>query len=137
MKIAFDSSAFAKRYIEEQGSDLVAEALQKATELGLSILCVPEIFSALNRRRREGLIDLESYTQIKSAFVADISDATILQITSSAIQQSINLLENYPLRSMDALHIAGALVWQAELFISADHRQLEAAKQSGLTVRAV
>ena len=137
MKVAFDSSAFAKRYVEESGSEDVATTLQNSSELGLSVLCIPEIISALNRRLREGKIGSDSYEQIKTALISDINDATLLQITPSVIQQTIKLLENHPLRSMDALHIACALNWQAELFVSANHRQLMAAEQSGLIVKTV
>jgi hypothetical protein len=41
-------------------------------------------------------------------------------------------METNVLRAMDALHIACALEWQADLFITADKRQLMAAKNSGL-----
>ena len=49
MKIFFDSSAFAKRYIDEPGSDSVEAICQNATELALSVICMPEIISAMNR----------------------------------------------------------------------------------------
>jgi predicted nucleic acid-binding protein len=49
VKTFFDSSAFAKRYIEESGSQNVDALCQEAGEVGLSVLCVPEIVSALNR----------------------------------------------------------------------------------------
>jgi len=53
MKTFLDSSAFAKRFVDETGSDKVEETCAQASELGLSVICVPEIISALNRRRRE------------------------------------------------------------------------------------
>jgi hypothetical protein len=36
------------------------------------------------------------------------------------------------LRAMDALHIACALEWKADLFITSDKKQLDAAMQAGL-----
>ena len=53
MRVFLDSSSFAKRFVEEPGSEQVEEICAEATELGLSVLCVPETVSALNRRRRE------------------------------------------------------------------------------------
>jgi len=53
MRLFFDSSAFAKRFIEEAGSQKIEELCQKASEVGLSVICFPEIISALNRRLRE------------------------------------------------------------------------------------
>jgi hypothetical protein len=46
----------------------------------------------------------------------------------------ISLLEEHPLRAMDALHLACALSYQADSFVSADHRQLSAARKAGLKV---
>lgn len=46
---------------------------------------------------------------------------------------SVDVLEESPVRAMDALHIAYALEWGAELFVSADLRQLREAETAGLT----
>lgn len=132
MKVVFDSSAFAKRYIAEPGSERVDDILQNATQLGLSALCVPEIISALNRRVRERVLPAAGYEQAKAQLAADVGDAVILHLTPEVIATAVTLLENHPLRAMDALHVAGALVWQADLFVTADRRQLVAAQQSGL-----
>ncbi len=62
MKTYLDSSSFAKRFINEIGSDQVEAICAKATELGLGVLCVPEIVSALNRRRRERTLTPNQYS---------------------------------------------------------------------------
>jgi hypothetical protein len=128
----FDSSAFAKRYIAEPGSEQVDAILQNAAQLGLSALCVPEIVSALNRRVREGVLPHSGYEQAKAQLAADVGDAIVLQLTPEVVATAVTLLESHPLRAMDALHIAGALVWQADLFVTADRRQHDAAQQSSL-----
>jgi len=46
-------------------------------------------------------------------------------------------VEASPVRAADALHVAAALVWKAELFVTADQRQLVAARKAGLKVQAV
>jgi predicted nucleic acid-binding protein len=56
LKLAVDSSAFAKRYVKEPGSEELDAFLQNASELGLCMITLPEIVSALNRRRREGAL---------------------------------------------------------------------------------
>jgi predicted nucleic acid-binding protein len=137
MKTCFDSSAFAKRFIEEEGSAKVESICSRATELGLSVLGVPKILSALNRRRREGNLTAAQYRQAKQRLIADVRDADIIQLTPSVIATSIEVLEAGPLRGMDALHIAGAIEWEAELFVSSDKTQLAAAKKAGLRVQAV
>ena len=50
-EVVLDSSAFAKRFIEDRES--AGKTCAQADALGLCVLCVPEIISALNRRRRE------------------------------------------------------------------------------------
>ena len=59
-------------------------------------------------------------------------DATILQLTPAVVSSSVKLLENNVLRAMDALHVACAMEWRADLFVTSDRRQLDAARKSGL-----
>lgn len=137
MKSVFDSSAFAKRYIEEAGSQEVEDILQSSTVLGLCIICMPEVISALNRRLREGMIEADHYAQIKQQLVDDIHDAVILNLTPTVITRSITLMENNVLRAMDSLHLACAVEWQADLFVSSDHKQIVAAQWAGLKTARV
>ena len=137
MRTCVDSSAFAKRFIEEEGSEKIEDVCSRATELALSALCVPEIISALNRRRREGSLTAAQYRQAKRRLLEDVRDADIIQLTPGVIATSIEVLESAPLRGMDALHIACAIEWGAELFVSSDKAQLNAAKKAGLSVKSV
>ena len=132
MKIAVDSSSFAKRYVQEFGSDKLDGLLQKASELALCVILVPEIVSGLQRRLRDTTLTILNYRAAKSQLIDDVHDATVLQITPSIISRSLNLLENNVLRAMDALHVACALEWKADLFITSDRRQLKAAISAGL-----
>ncbi|RJX26509.1 MAG: PIN domain-containing protein [Desulfurivibrio sp.] len=132
MKLAVDSSALAKRYIQEAGSDKLETLLQNASELALCIIVVPEIVSGLNRRMREGFLAVADYRAAKRQLLADVRDATILQITPAVVSRSLRLLENGNLRAMDALHVACALEWRSDLFVTADSRQSLAAGNAGL-----
>ena len=133
MKLAVDSSSFAKRYVQETGSDQLYQVLQNATELALCVVVVPEIISGLNRRKREGFLSLENYNLAKKQLLNDVRDSTILQITPSVVLRSIKLLEANILRAMDSFHIACALEWQADLFITSDKKQFEAAVNAGIS----
>ena len=137
MKTFFDSSAFAKRYIEERGSQAVDSLCQEATELALSVLCVPEIISALNRRVREGLLTDREYTEVKQYLSQDIRDAVIVNLVPQVVSTCTKILEASPIRAADALQIASALEWETELFVSADKRQISAAKKAGLHTKLV
>ncbi len=137
MKIFFDSSAFAKRYIEESGSNIVEELCSNATELGLSIICVPEIISALNRRIREKFLTQKQYNQAKNLLAKEVADATIIQVSPEIINKAMYALETNIVRTLDALHLASAIYWRADLFVSSDKQQLEAAKNLNLITKQV
>ncbi|MFP4350794.1 MAG: type II toxin-antitoxin system VapC family toxin [Desulfococcaceae bacterium] len=132
MKLAVDSSAFAKRYVQEYGSEKMDRLLRNASELAFCIILVPEIVSGLNRRMREGVLDSNAYRTVKKQLLDDVGDATVLQMTPSVISQAVKLLENNVLRAMDALHVACALEWRADLFVTSDKKQWMAAQNTGL-----
>ena len=137
MKTFLDSSAFAKRFVDEAGSDKVEDTCAKASELGLSVICVPEIISALNRRRRERSLTANQYTKAKKQLLDDVRDADIVHLAVPVVGSAIGVLEASPVRAMDALHIACAVEWGAHLFVSSDKKQLSAARRAGLRTHAV
>jgi predicted nucleic acid-binding protein len=137
MRVFLDSSGLAKRYIREPGSDAVQAILAEANEAAVSLIAPPEIVSALNRLRRQSALGDEQYVQAKGALFSDLEDMGVLNLTVQVVQSAIGLLERFPLRSLDALHVACALEWPADLFVTADRRQLAAAAASGLRTRKV
>ncbi|MBN1781955.1 type II toxin-antitoxin system VapC family toxin [bacterium] len=137
MKTFFDSSAFAKRYIEEQGSEIVEDICYHSSSLALSLVCIPEILSALNRRLQEKNLSKNDYLRAKTRLMQEIKDISIINITPGVIQKSIGLLEHHRIRTQDAIHISCALEWQPDLFVSSDKRQIDAAQKSGLKVKFV
>ena len=137
MRVFFDTSAFVKRYIQEPGTDAVLEWCDRADEIGLSGIVLPEIISAFCRLQRENKISERQYRQLKAALLADIEDAAICDLTPSVLAQAINSLENNVLRGMNAIHIGSAVALKVDVFISADQRQLDAAARAGLTIEYV
>ncbi|MBI2437254.1 MAG: type II toxin-antitoxin system VapC family toxin [Lentisphaerae bacterium] len=137
MKLFLDSSAFAKRFVEEPGSQQVEDLCSQATELCLSVICVPEIIAALNRRLREKRLSRQEYIQAKQRLAQDVRDVVIINLTSEVIHTSVIVLETKPVRAMDALHIACALEWHADWFVSSDRRQITAARSSGLRTKQI
>lgn len=137
MRLYFDSSALAKRYIEEPGSDDVVQLCLQATELAVSVLCIPEIISALCRLRKEGHLTSTLYREAKEALLGDLGGAEVCSITSAVVGQSVQLLEANRLRALDALQIGCALEWMPDAFVSSDRRQIDAASAAGLHVITV
>jgi len=137
MRVFFDTSAWAKRYIREPGSDKVEDALSGASETAVSLLCPPELVSALSRLRRQSLISTSDYNRIKSALFQEIEDMSVCSISIPVVEKAVGLLESHPLRTLDAIQVACALEWRADLFVSSDRRQLAAAAKSGLRILGV
>jgi predicted nucleic acid-binding protein len=129
-----DTSAFAKRYVAEQGSDKVVELCQQADNLIVSVICLPELISTLSRLLREKKITKADYRKLKGDAMMDLADVDICQITPEVLALVVSLLETNPLRAMDALHVACAVAVETDVFVSADHRQLAAAQKAGLKI---
>ena len=109
----------------------------QATEIILSGIALPELISSFCRLQREGRITETQYRQLKSLLLADIEDAAIGDLTPVVIAHAIASLEGNVLRGMDAIHIGSALALKADLFVSSDRRQLDAAARSGLRTAPV
>lgn len=137
MTVYFDSSALAKAYLVEAGTDRVEQLLREAGEVVLSVLCVPEVLSAASRLRRGGLVTAEQYLRIKDELTGDVGEATVMDLTPEVIARAIRCLEDTPLRTLDALHLGAALSYPCDLLVSADRRQTEAAGLLGLTAELV
>ena len=137
MRVFFDSSAFVKRYVSETGTEAVLAWCDRASEIGLSGIALPDIVSAFCRLRREGRINDTQYRQLKSLLLADIEDAAICDLSPEVLAQSIASLEANILRGMDAIHVGSAIALKVDVFISADQRQRDAAIRAGLRVEGV
>lgn len=137
MRLFFDSSAFVKRFVAEKGSDEVETLCLNASVIALSSICLPEIISAMNRRLREKSITRKDYRLIKNRMIEEFEDIEIINIVPEVVSKSVSLLEKNNLRTLDALHIASAIAWKCDLFVSADKRQIMAAKKSGLKVKLI
>lgn len=137
MRVYFDSSAFAKRYIDEAGTEQVLSWCDRADELVLSVIALPELISAFCRLQREGRLNPAQYRKIKQDLMADLTDALLCDTTPALLQLAVRALEASTLRGMDAIHIGAAQVCEADVFVSADARQCEAARATGLQVVAL
>lgn len=137
MRVFLDSSALVKRYIGEAGTDEVLAWCDKATELAVAVIAVPEVVSAFRRLVRDNRLNETQYAALKADLRADLADALLCEVSPQVVQRAIAALEAHPLRAMNALHVGAALVAGAEVFVSADARQCAAAVQLGLEVVAL
>ena len=134
MRVFFDSSAFVKRYVREAGTDTVLSWCDRATEIGLSGIALPEIVAAFCRLRREERLTDEQYRQLKSLLFIDLEDVAVCDLTPEVLRLAVASLEASALRGVDAIHVGSAVALKADVFVSADERQTKAAALAGLRV---
>ena len=137
MRVYFDSSAWAKRYIDEAGTDEVLEWCEQASELALSVIAIPEVISAFRRLLREGRLRADQYSLLEGDLLLDVEDTLVCDTIPEVIGHAVRALESHVLRAMDAIHIGAAVACSADAFVSADARQCAAARALGLRVAAL
>ena len=134
----FDTSAVVKRYVLEPGSLQVRGLLRRHDFLSSAITPL-EILSALGRRRRSGDLSEKSFTAAVRRVDNDRTRWELIELTAVVLNRAEGIIPRWPMRALDALHIASALVFQAAAglrirFVTGDHRQRDAAEQMKLEV---
>jgi hypothetical protein len=138
MSVTFlDTSAFAKLYIEERGSDEIGDLVRAAESIFVSAIALPEALSALRRLVREGKIEESDCSILKERLCGDIAAIQVVPISDESIGRAVAAIERSAIKTLDALHIGAALVAEASLFVTSASCQAEAAREAGLDVRVV
>ena len=137
MRLFFDTSAFIKRSIDEPGSSEIEQLCKGADDIGVSILLPIEAVSTFARLKREGTITGHQYATLKAELFADLRDVTVITLAPAIVTSAIATLEQSPLKSLDAIHIACALEYGPDYFVTADDQQAAAAAKTGLKVKKV
>jgi uncharacterized protein len=134
-----DTSALAKHYLTEVGSTWI-KALIDATAGNVIVVCdltAVELVSMLARRQREGSLTPANVLILQSRLLADFEREYIsVPLDSETLNQARELLIRYPMRSLDAIQLAGAVeavnaLAEPITFISADKNLLMAAAGEG------
>lgn len=133
-----DTSALVKRYLTEPFSTEF-EALFAQGTMTISRLTIVEMRCALARKRRNNEIDALLENRINGEFAADVQNGALrideLATTEfTAAYHLIGRLTDFPLRTLDALHLAVAEQLAATGFATADKTQADAAAALGLAV---
>lgn len=139
MSIYIDTSALAKRYLLERGSEAFDAFLQDCDDdCVISALGSTEFESILQRLRRQRLIDAGYAEQARKDFLADLQTAlwVVRPFAISSFPQAADLMRtlDVPLATLDALHLASALELGCRGFATSDRQLLQAAARRGLTV---
>ncbi len=116
-----DTSALLKAVVAEDYSEAFTDHVQDDLLLSSGVL-VTELHRAASR------LDLAH------SVIMDILGWIDLVEVTPAVLMRAGLLPHPVLRSLDAIHVASALVGGAEEFITYDERQADAARAVGLRV---
>lgn len=139
MSAYIDTSALAKCYIREANSMDVLDWADALDEVSTSPLALVEFRYLLARRRRAGQINVQLERSALAEFDRDVLGHTWNVYSEAArlfseARNLIDLVPEVPLRALDALHLAYARHFGAQLFATADKNQAAAASALGLTV---
>ena len=134
----FDTSVLVKRYVQEEGS-AHARALMRRRRVVSSAVAPLELLSAVTRRVAAGdLSDRESAAIVLRAR-QDRSHWELVEVSALVLDRAEELMPATGLRTLDALHLASAVLVQAAStaripFVTADAPLRQAAGATGLDV---
>lgn len=139
----FDSSALAKRYLDEEAGRREVLRLLRRYDVVTSAVIAVELRSALRRRVAEGTLDAERVPEILKRVAVERKFWAVMDVSSDVLSAAEMLVATHPVRALDAIHVASAGLFAQRiaqpdlLFVSADARQTTAAAAVGMTTRQI
>ncbi len=134
-----DTSALAKWYLPEAGSDAFSDWMQQQDETCISSLTRTEFRCLLARRQRMQLLSSVQVQEIYAKFQQDCQDAHLLlyPVTDQHVLNAELMIEALPsiaLRTLDAIHLSIAHEVAVRVLATADKVMAQAAEQLELEV---
>ncbi|HEY3124610.1 MAG TPA: type II toxin-antitoxin system VapC family toxin, partial [Thermoanaerobaculia bacterium] len=107
-------SSLVKLYVEEEGSPLVRELVERSELVATSVVAYAEGRAALARQRREGGLTAAGYDRAKADFERDWPRYLTIEVSEAVYRSAGDLAEKHHLRGFDSLHLASYLVLYRE-----------------------
>lgn len=106
-----DSSALAKRYLEEPGTERVLEIVNGGGRLVVSRLTAVEVVSAACRRARSREIGSDLLAAIIRAVDEDFRQILdVTELVAATMNRSLVMVQTHAIKASDAIQLACALV---------------------------
>lgn len=123
--VYLDTSALAKWYLPESGSDSFSDWMQEQTETCISSLTLTEFRCLLARKQRMQLLNPLQVQEVYAQFQEDIRTGqlfrySVLDDHFLNAELLIEKLPSFALRTMDALHLSIARDIGVEMLATAD-----------------
>jgi len=132
--VYFDSSAFVKLTIEEDGSDLVAELWDRCDAAVSSRLAYPEVRAAISAAARDHRLDAADYRAAVQLWEQYWAAVRVIEFSESVSAHAGSLAGDHRLRGADAVHLSSALTVGADQVVAVwDARLASAAQRLGLS----
>lgn len=134
MILYLDTSALAKRYIREDGTEQVAAWVREADVVGTSLVAAVEMSAVLGRLRKMAALDEDTATDVLETFRGGWPAYVRLPLSEATATRAGELAFSQGLRGYDAVHLATAMLWGAAMaapvVLATFDRQLHAAAQT-------
>jgi len=116
--VYLDSSTIVKRYVEEAGSEVALDVYNSALAgnltLSFSAWNIGEVLGVIDRYRRRGWLDEESYVAARMMFIGEtmrllkLGALILVPIRVRLLAEAWRLLEKYHIYLADALQVVSA-----------------------------
>jgi predicted nucleic acid-binding protein len=139
-----DSSALAKRYVQEEGSDRMDQIFERAEkgeeQIFFSTWNVGEVAVVFDKYEQEGLLQAKP---VMMTFLEEVKRlgksraAEMVPVSGSVIAQAVTLTFKHHVYVADALQVISCQTVAGAGFVTADRRLAGIAKDEGLKVNLV
>jgi len=132
--VYFDSSAFVKLLVEEDGSDIAAVLWDGCDAAVSSRLAYPEVRAALAAAGRAHRLNPRDQRRAENAWEDYWASTRTVELTDAVTAHAGELASQHALRGADAVHLASLLAVGAAqtLFAVWDERLRAGAKAAGV-----
>lgn len=133
--VYFDSSAFVKLIVHEDGSDLASELWDGCDAAVSSRLAYPEVRAALAAAGRAHRLTKDDQQRAEDAWEDFWAATRVVELTDSIALHAGALANLHALRGADAVHLASVLAIGVDVTVFAvwDQRLRAGAEATGLT----
>ena len=136
----FESSAFLKLFLNEEGSDDARQIWTLAAETFTVRITYAEVRAAIAAAKRAARIDTRTFEAAKKAFAVRFGDVSVIDAGDRVVRLAGDLAERWSLRGYDAVHLGAAGLAGAGgdlVFVTWDRRLAEAARSEGLRTAGI
>jgi predicted nucleic acid-binding protein len=134
LKAFVDTSALAKRYIEEPGSEALEDLFfNTVTDVLVSTLALPEFAAAMTRKLRAKEIGKGPAIKALGEFEKDWDGLFVkIPVTEAVAESAESMVIEHVLKGADGVHLASAVMAGVDLFVASDSQLIRAAKRIDL-----